>query len=177
MLGRLLVGIIKGLLLGGLLGFGLVQLGFVAPAAWLAYPAAILAGILVGLVAGKPIWAKDAKIEAGTKAFFGALLGAGLMFAARQWLTMTLPFALGFLAPAGAALGGLSIVALPLIAALLGGFYEADNDAPAEQKSGSDTDSTSKKRVATSEGAAPKALEEDLDEEFESETDKKRAGK
>lgn len=175
MLGRLLFGLIKGLLVGGLLGFGLVQLGFAVLTPWLAYPAAVLTGVLVGLIAGKPIWAKDAKIEAGAKAFFGALLGAGMMFASRQWLGMMLP-ALGMLAPAGGALGMLAMTALPMIGGLLGAFYEADNDAPAEEKKeGGDTQE--RKRVASTPGSKASAGEDELDEEFESEADEKRAGK
>jgi len=86
MLGRLLIGIVKGLLGGSLLGFALVKLGAGVPIALVAYLAAAVTGVLIGLVAGKPIWAKDAKIEAGTKAFVGALLALGLMAAARTWL-------------------------------------------------------------------------------------------
>ena len=65
MLGRLITGILKGLVLGGLVGFGLVKLGMAVPAAWLAYVAAAITGVLIGLIAGKPIWAPDARIEAG----------------------------------------------------------------------------------------------------------------
>ncbi len=76
MLGRLLIGIVKGLMVGSLLGFGLVKLGAAMPIAVVAYLAAAVTGVLIGLVAGKPIWAKDAKIEAGTKAFVGRSPGA-----------------------------------------------------------------------------------------------------
>ena len=55
MLGRLLIGIVKGLLVGGLVGFALAKLGFAAPGAIIAYLAAAMTGVLVGLVAGKPI--------------------------------------------------------------------------------------------------------------------------
>src|SRR6478609_3692395 len=105
MLGRLLIGIVKGLLVGGLVGFALAKLGFAAPMAVIAYLAAAVTGVLIGLIAGKPIWAKDAKIEAGMKAFVGALLGAGLMYAVRRWLTMPLPFVLGPLSAANTSLG------------------------------------------------------------------------
>src|SRR3954467_6738846 len=135
MLGRLLIGIVKGLIVGGLVGFGLAKLGLAPPGASVAYLAAALSGVLIGLVAGKPIWAKDAKIEAGMKAFVGALLGAGLMYAARRWLTMPLPVAIGDLAAANDSLGeaasstgtvgGLAMTSLASIAGALGGFYEA----------------------------------------------------
>lgn len=181
MLGRLLLGIVKGLIVGGLVGFGLAKLGLMAPGAVIAYLAAAATGILVGLIAGKPIWAKDAKIEAGMKAFVGALLGAGLMFAARRWLTLTLPLPLGPLADANESLGetlkdgtlgGLAITSLAAIAAVLGGFYEADNTPGARADKGED---------ASRAAAGPKriaAVAADADEdELESEGDKKRAKK
>jgi hypothetical protein len=181
MLGRLVLGIIKGIIVGGLVGFGLAKLGFVAPGAVIAYLAAAATGILVGLVAGKPIWAKDAKIEAGMKAFVGALLGAGLMFAVRRWLTFPVPFSLGPLAEANTSLGetvqngsvgGLAITSLAAIAAVLGGFYEADN-TPNEGEGKADVDaksSNSSKRIAAS-------AEDDEVEDDEVATDKKHAKK
>jgi hypothetical protein len=170
MLARLLIGILKGLIVGGLLGFGLAKLGFAAPGAIVAYAAAALVGVLVGLIAGKPIWQKDAKIEAGMKAVVGALLGAGLMYAMRAWLTMQVPVSLGELGAANRSLGeaasssgtfgGLAITSLAAIAALLGGFYEADNDAPSELSPEKASASTaSGKRVAAS--ADDEALDDD----------------
>lgn len=184
MLGRLLIGIVKGLLVGGLVGFALAKLGFAAPGAIIAYLAAAMTGVLVGLVAGKPIWAKDAKIEAGMKAFFGALLGVGLMYAARRWLTMPLPVALGPLAAANTSLGeaatsagtigGLAITSLASIAGLLGGFYEADNDPSEGQQAapgGTKRAPASNKRIAAEEAG------EEADEELDAEADPKRSKK
>jgi hypothetical protein len=138
MLGRLLVGIVKGIVLGGLLGFGLLKLGQAVPIAVVAYVAAAVAGILIGLIAGKPIWAKDAKIEAGMKAGVGALLGVGLMFAARRWLTMPVPGALlditrAQIQDAAPTLGTFGMTSLAAIAAVLGGFYDADNTPEPEK--------------------------------------------
>src|SRR5271169_3627188 len=102
MLRRLLIGLVLGLVVGGLAAAGLVaglhMTMFDAGTGGivLAYIAAALTGVLTGLVAGKPIWASGAKIEAGLKAFFGALLGAGLMFALRHWGGALPPLNLGF---------------------------------------------------------------------------------
>lgn len=185
MLGRLLIGIVKGLIVGGLVGFALAKLGFAAPGAIVAYLAAALTGVLIGLVAGKPIWAKDARIEAGMKAFVGALLGAGLMYAARRWLTMPVPLPLGELGGANPSLqeaagqtgtfGGLALTSLAAIAALLGGFYEADN-TPEEGGSAGAPPAKAQlpeknKRIAAS------ALDDELDDELEVEPEKKRAKK
>src|SRR5688500_14306693 len=140
MLARLILGIVKGLVVGGLLGFALAKLGFAAPIAVIAYVTAAVAGILIGLIAGKPIWAKDAKIEAGTKAFVGALLGMGLMYAVRRWMTMTFPLSLGDLTEVSSGMvgtvGALAIPSLALVAAVLGGFYEADNTPSEGEGSG-----------------------------------------
>jgi hypothetical protein len=184
MLGRLLIGIVKGLLLGGLIGFGLAKLGLAAPGAIIAYLAAAATGVLVGLIAGKPIWAKDAKIEAGMKAFVGALLGAGLMYAARRWLTMPVPFVLGPLSAANTSLGeaatstgtigGMAITSLAAIAGLLGGFYEADND-PSE---GSSTpEGTGKRAPASNKRIAADDAGDDANEELDAEADPKRSKK
>ncbi|HVY49694.1 MAG TPA: hypothetical protein VHB21_27560 [Minicystis sp.] len=172
MLARLLIGIVKGLILGGLVGFGLAKLGFAAPPAIIAYAAAAVTGVLIGLIAGKPIWAKDAKIEAGMKAVVGALLAGGLMYLARRFLTMPLPFSLGPLgganeslgqvADSAGTLGGLAITSLAAVAAALGGFYEADNTPgeAAAEKTHADKPPAEKKRVA-----AAAAAEEDEDAE------------
>jgi hypothetical protein len=176
MLGRLLIGLVKGLLIGALLGFGLAKLGLGAPIALIAYPAAALCGVLVGLVAGKPIWAKDAKIEAGMKAFVGAILGAGLMFAARKWLTMEVALPLQGLVEAKAAsgaIGMLAITSLAMITAVLGGFYEADND-PSESEGGG---TTGKRVEAGGPRVAASAGEELEGEELEADAEPKRAKK
>src|SRR5687768_17309412 len=128
MLVRLLLGLVKGLVIGGLVGFGLAKAGFAAPGAIIAYLAAGLVGALVGLVAGKPIWAAGGKIEAGLKAGFGAILAVGLMWLTRKFLTFGIPFELGPLAAANTSLqetsaagtfGGLSITSLALVASVL----------------------------------------------------------
>ena len=173
MLGRLLIGIVKGLMLGSLLGFGLVKLGAAVPGAIVAYLAAAVTGVLVGLIAGKPIWAKDAKIEAGTKAFVGALLALGLMAAARTWLLVELPFSFGSLAPEHVTLGGFAMTSLAAIAGLLGGFYEADNDSTGEEPAhvGEGAGKSEKQRIAASQSTGEE------EEELESEPDKKRSKK
>jgi hypothetical protein len=184
MLGRLLIGIVKGLIVGGLVGFGLAKLGFAAPGAVIAYLAAVLTGVLVGLIAGKPIWARDARIEAGMKAFAGALLGAALMFAARRWLTMPVPVSLGELGGPNGSLdevardgtfGGLALTSLAAIAALLGGFYEADNTP-------SDDSSSSAKPAMKGAGAGNKRIAasapiDDLDDDLEADPEQKRTKK
>jgi hypothetical protein len=132
MLWRLLVGFVIGLVVGGLLAAALVAglkvTAFQGPAGLaLAYTAAALGGVLTGLFAGKPIWAADAKLEAGLKAFFGALLAAGGMFALRQWAGAWTVDLNGVGALGRGAVGDLPVTSLPIVAAVLGALFELDN--------------------------------------------------
>src|SRR5258708_26985803 len=83
MLKRLLIGLAVGILVGGLAGYGLFQVLPSAMAGGLGYVFAAVVGVLVGLVAGKPIWAKGAAVEAGLKAGIGALLACAILFGLR----------------------------------------------------------------------------------------------
>jgi hypothetical protein len=130
MLRRLLVGLFWGAVIGvaaaAALVFGLKVSAFDGAAGSLeAYGAALAVGMLAGLVTGKPIWASDAKVEAGVKAFFGALLAAGGMFALRRWApSISLPAPVGTGAPLP--LGDLP-ASLAVVGATLGALFEVDN--------------------------------------------------
>jgi hypothetical protein len=180
MIRRLLLGVVLGLVVGGLVAFGLVGglhlalFGADTGGAIFAYVAAALTGVLTGLVAGKPIWASGAKIEAGLKAFFGALLGAGLMFALRQWVHVTPDVAA--LAPGvspaalhEAALYAYPALSLPILAAVLGGFFELDNTGGGEKADDKGSAGGAKKRVADGKvnGTAGPRVEEDDEGEAE----------
>lgn len=132
MLKRLIVGLILGTVIGAVVAAVLVQgLGMVLFSnAVFAYLAAAATGVITGLVAGKPIWSADGKIEAGLKAFFGVLLALGGMFALRTWANVHLD--LSMLKAGEGALGSLPAASLPMIAAVLAAFYEIDNSPSAE---------------------------------------------
>lgn len=135
MIKRLLVGLVIGLVMGSLLAAALVKgLGIAVFGAALAYLFAAITGVVVGLVAGKPIWARGGQIEAGLKAVFGALLGAAAMFAIRRWLNVSID--LTALGAGHDVIGSLPAVALPMIAGVLGAFYEADNNSSDEDAEG-----------------------------------------
>jgi hypothetical protein len=154
MLKRLLLGIVLGVILGGLLGYGLFQVLPGAMAGVLGYVFAAATGVVVGLVAGKPIWAKGAAIEAGLKAFVGALLSMGLLFGIR-FVGVTIPEVAGI--PA-AELGKHAVASLTTIATLLAIFYELDNTG------GDETDAPKKRvaRAATDGDKTRVATEDDL---------------
>lgn len=153
MLKRLIFGLVIGLFVGSLAAGAAVEMGFSvaddASKSVVLYIFAALTGILTGLVAGRPIWSKGGQIEAGLKAFFGALLGAGMMFAIRMWFHPAL--SLGFVQPNMVGdLGTLPAAALPMIAAVLGGFYELDNtpttDDASKKSSGKGANVVAKKK-------------------------------
>ena len=151
MLKRLLLGLLIGLIMGGLVAAGLVKgLGMtIWNGAPLAYLFAALTGALVGLVAGKPIWASGGQIEAGLKAIFGALITAGGMYAVRTWLGVQVD--LRSIGAGIGVVGNLPAVSLPLLSALLGALYGLDNTPATE---GDDAGKNGKK--ATTAGAPSK---------------------
>jgi len=163
MLKRLIVGLILGTVIGAVVAAVLVQgLGMALFSnAVFAYLAAAATGVITGLVAGKPIWAADGKIEAGLKAFFGVLLGLGGMFALRTWANIHLD--LSMLKAGEGGLGELPAATLPIIAAVLAGFYEIDNSPAADgDKKDDDATASSSKKGA---GKKVRVADEDEDEE------------
>jgi hypothetical protein len=139
---KLLVGLLKGAVIGGAVGYGAVALadatGF--GNAWLTYG---LIGALVGLFVGRPIWAllKDkntTNIIAAIKAVFGFGIGCGLYaLFAKVWnpspdllvVHDSIPSLLWWPPTLGAAIGG-----------LYGAFVEFDDSIG--------DDSTGKKKPA-----------------------------
>ena len=163
MVKRLAVGLFLGLLVGLAVaaalthGLGIAFVGSFGAIA--AYVAAAATGMLVGLVTGKPIWSATGKIEAGLKAFFGALIAAGLMFVIRKWVTVDVDLA--FLSPgASGSLGAVPYAALPPISALLGAFFELDNTPEPKEKDGASLPPKARVRVAAGEDAEELAEDE-----------------
>jgi hypothetical protein len=169
---RLFIGLVKGLILGGLIGYGIAAIGFGAPGALVAYLGAAVVGMLVALVAGKPIWVEDARIEVGMKAAAGATLAPGLMWLSRHFLTMGLPFDAGVLPGLEAlqgqslAVGTFAVTSLALVAAVLAGFFDADNQ-PKPEGAAKKGAGASKKRIAAArpDGAAAEAEAEQAEAE------------
>lgn len=116
---KLLVGLLKGALLGGAVGYGAFalwqQAGF--SNAWLTYG---LIGTLVGLFVGRPLWAllKDkssTNVIAILKAAFGFGVGCGLYaIVAKAW------------SPSAMLIGGYDLWSWPpFLGAAIGGVYGA----------------------------------------------------
>jgi hypothetical protein len=173
---RLIFGLVKGLVLGGLLGYGLAAAGFAVPGAIVAYLGVAVVGLLVACIAGKPIWAKGARIEVGMKAVAAALLAPALLYAVRRWITPGLPFdpAVMGLEGAGASLGTFAVTSYAIVAAVLGGFFDADNDPSEGKEEAPGKAKAPKKRI---EAAAAKQAEPLAEADEAVDVKRRRAGK
>jgi hypothetical protein len=180
MIKRLVVGLIVGFAVGALVAAAVVAgLGWLTFAAGAlgavgAYVLALATGAITGLVAGKPVWARGGAIEAGLKSFFGALLAAGGMFALRTWVHADVDLAM--VHGGQGVIGDLPAAALPLIAAVLGGFFELDNTPEGKEgKDGKDAKAAgAKTRVAPNVRVAAGAEADEDEGESASPAAKKR---
>ncbi|MES1158171.1 MAG: hypothetical protein ABUL67_03630 [Haliangium ochraceum] len=84
MVGRFFLGIIKGGVIGGGLGYLATRAGLTSGALVVAVCGAV--GALVGLLAGRPFWRHETMWTPILKGIFGLGLGIGLAFAGRKWL-------------------------------------------------------------------------------------------
>lgn len=174
MLKRLFVGLFLGAVVGAILaavlvqGLGVMTFDTSVLGAAGAYLAAALTGVLTGLIAGKPIWSADGKIEAGLKAFFGALIALGGMFVLRQWVHVSMDLSALKASSGPAEIGQLPAVSLPLIAAVLAGFFELDNTGDGGEKKDD-------KKASASAGSAQKVRVADEDEADDAEDEEEAA--
>ena len=121
---RFVIGLVEGLVVGGIVA-ALVMRIFPSPATALAaYLGAVFTGAGTGLVAGHPIWAKEAKLEGLLKAVVGAFVASTALFGVRKWLGgVTLNLG-GF---GSGSIGDLPVVTLPTIGVLLSWVFEIDH--------------------------------------------------
>jgi len=170
MLKRLVVGLIKGFMIGLVLALILMKgLGLATFGGLLAYLIASIAGMLTGLIAGKPIWAKEAKIEAGLKAAVGAGIAAAALFALRKWIPFELD--LGGVGAGTGQIGSLPAVSLPLITSFLGMVFEVDNTREPLATDATTPIAPERKRV---QGDGDAELPEDAELEAEHESSRAR---
>src|SRR5215471_16967341 len=122
---RVVLGIIKGLVVGGAVGFAATKVGFgTGAAAWLVYG---LVGFLVGIVCGKAIWRHDTLVTPLLKGIFGFLLGMGLYWLAGKALGgVAAPLTLPSVAP-GTKIAAIPLLIGPAIGILYGIFVEVDD--------------------------------------------------
>jgi hypothetical protein len=119
---KLLVGLLKGAVIGAAIGYGASQIGFGdGAAAWLTYG---VVGVLVGLLVGRPLWSliKDASSTTWVgvlKAAFGFGVGCGLYALIAKVWAPSFQIA-GYPAMWSPFVGG-------AIGAVYGGFVEIDD--------------------------------------------------
>jgi hypothetical protein len=169
MVRRLLLGLVKGLLIGGIFAVALIQvLGVPVFGAFLAYTAAVLVGAITGLFAGKPFWAKDARIEVILK----AVVAAASMFALRKWVTAEID--LSAVGAGAGAVGGLPALSLPLISTFLAVVFELDNTTEVPATDARAAIAPPKQRVPGAEQDLAELEEDELNPVDYSESRRKR---
>lgn len=124
---RVIVGLIKGLIVGGAAGYGLLRLGWTSAA--LAYVACAVVGAVVGVVAGRAPWKAETIWTPVLKLVVGAVVGVGL---AALGLHFGPPSEV-FVKPLHAGLDTVpfrsGIILAPIIGVLYGIFVEWDDGA------------------------------------------------
>ena len=73
---RVIIGLVKGLIVGGAVGYGLLRLGWTSGV--LAYVACAIVGAVVGVVAGRAPWKAETIWTPVLKMIVGAGIGVGL---------------------------------------------------------------------------------------------------
>jgi hypothetical protein len=123
---RVLLGLLKGLIIGGALGYGATRLGVTGgPLAFATYA---LVGFAVGLVGGKAIWRQPTLWTPALKGVFGALICVGLYWLGSKFLG---GLKLGFNEALGVAADRpvvqVPLLLAPILAAVYGIFVEVDD--------------------------------------------------
>ena len=135
MLNRVAPGVLVGLIFGvcGALGI-VVECGASTVGATAAYVLAAATGVVMGAIAGKPCWARNAGLECALKALFGASVGTFCVFLLRCWGPLSVD--LRALHAGSGALGALPAAFLPLVAVALACLYELDDTSESNGAAG-----------------------------------------
>jgi hypothetical protein len=123
---RVLLGILKGGVVGAAVGLAAMQVKFgTGASAWLVYG---LIGFLVGIVCGKAIWRHDTLVTPLLKGIFGFLLGMGLYWLAGKALGgVSSPFAIAPYFTTSDKIASVPLLLGPVIGILYGIFVEVDD--------------------------------------------------
>lgn len=115
---RIILGILKGLVVGGGVGFGAFKLGLPSKLGFLVCG---VAAALAGLLAGRPPWKHDTLVTPIIKMVFGFGVGAGLYYG---WDALGLG---GHVASLGGPVEVAAVAAPAAIAVLYATFVEIDD--------------------------------------------------
>ena len=123
---RVLLGIFKGAIVGGAIGYAATQLG--VQAGPMAYATYAVVGFVVGLVCGKAVWRQETLWTPALKGLFGALVSMGLYWGATKVLGgVSPPFALEGVFEADRPLIKIPLLLAPALAIVYGIFVEIDD--------------------------------------------------
>ena len=125
-MGRVLLGLLKGLIVGGGLGYGLLKLG--NPDNVLVYIVCGLVGAVVGVICGQPPWRAETFWTPIIKMVFGFGVGAGLYALGHRYMPNLYVSVQGFADSVPLRSGALLATA---IGALYGLFVEVDDGGSA----------------------------------------------
>lgn len=123
---RLVSSIVLGALVGVAVALFCVKLlGITLLFGPVAYEFSGVVGLLVGLVAGTPVWKPGARLEAVLKAMFGAAMAIGLTYMIRRWVAWHVDLSSLGLGSGEARL--LPEVVFPTIAVVLATWFGVDS--------------------------------------------------
>ena len=121
---RLVLGVLKGAIVGAAVGYGAWKLGLGGALGFVVYG---LVGALVGVICGKPLWRQETLFTPLLKSIVGFAIGVGLFYGARKILGgMHLAIATGLGAP-DRPLIEVPFLLAPLIGLIYGAFVEVDD--------------------------------------------------
>ena len=122
---RVLLGIVKGGLVGAAIGLAATKAGIGGPASWLIYG---VVGFLTGVLCGKAIWRQETLVTPILKGVFGVAVGMGLYWLSTKLLSGVHPPAIAALGVSGSeALPAVPALLAPLVGVIYGIFIEVDD--------------------------------------------------
>jgi hypothetical protein len=129
---RLLLGLLKGVIIGGGLGFGFQYLGSISQQSFMQYVLYGAIGALVGFIAGKPFWRHETIWTPVIKALFGAAVCIGIYLLVKRPLGDP---KLAFIGP-GVTATSLPYVFGAAVGAVYGIFVEIDDGGKTDAAKG-----------------------------------------
>jgi len=131
-MGRVILGLLKGGLIGAAIGAGAFKLGIAG--GFLALVVYAVIGGVVGMLCGRPPWRQDTFWTTALKGIFGAVIGGALYWGAGKLLGGAhLSFVTKLGAPADRPLIDIPLLLGPAIGAVWGLFVEVDDGGSADK--------------------------------------------
>jgi hypothetical protein len=131
---RVLLGLLKGLIIGGALGFGFTVLTGGSAPGFLQYLLYGSIGALTGFVAGRAVWKQETIWTSVVKAVFGVLVGLGLYWVASRVLGGIPTPAIAEAGIRASYLSNAPWLLGPAIAAAYGIFVEVDDGGASDKE-------------------------------------------